>query len=238
MPNDNLNRHWGVVFPDADNARPDGLLAYGGDLRPITLLHAYSRGIFPWYSRGDPILWWSPDPRCVLFPAQFHISRRSLRKILHSNFYCSIDKAFTQVIEECAGPRRSGGGTWLLPEMIAAYIGLHNLGFAHSVEIWQNGRLAGGIYGVAIGRVFFGESMFHHVSEASRAALCCLVHSMRSRGHILLDCQQASPHMLAMGAREIARQQFVALVQKAAAMPDNPVWRQDLTLVNDFLARG
>lgn len=220
-----------IRFPDPEEAPADGLLAYGGNLEPQTLICAYSQTIFPWYSEGDPILWWSPDPRCILVPAAFQISARSRRKIRNSGFRFSVDRAFREVIHGCALPRGAENGTWLLPEMQAAYARLHDLGFAHSVEIWQGDRLAGGIYGVAIGNAFFGESMFRQAPEASRAALLCLVALMRKYGMAFLDCQQDSPHMLAMGACCIQRKQFVALAADACGQsgPDWGAIRQDLT---------
>lgn len=218
--------HWPVVFPNPEKAPADGPLAYGGDLTPATLISAYSQGIFPWYSADSPILWWSPDPRCLLFPADFHISSRSLRKIRHSNFTFSTDQAFARVIAACAAPRARQQGTWILPEMQAAYNGLHKLGFAHSVEIWQYGNLVGGLYGVALGHVFFGESMFHRVDEAARAALCCLVSILSVFQYLFLDCQQDTPHMLAMGAKTVERKKFLALVQKAIAFAPSNYWAQ------------
>ncbi len=210
-------RRWAVTFPSPEKAQPGGLLAWGGDLDPETLVSAYGQGIFPWYSEGDPILWWSPDPRCVLFPNNFHISRRSFRKIRHSQFLFSVDADFAGVIKACAEPRKGAPGTWLLPEMQAAYLRLHERNLAHSIEIWQNGRLVGGLYGVALARVFFGESMFHKTGEASRAAMCCLVRILNERGFLMLDCQQTSPHMLKMGACEISRQKFLEVLDSALA---------------------
>lgn len=209
----------GWQFPDPEMARPDGLLAFGGDLEPATLLQAYSLGIFPWYNEGEPILWHAPNPRCVLFPADFTISKRSLRKIRNSNFTFSFDRAFSQVLVGCAAPRPKQSGTWLIPEMQAAYLNLHLLGFAHSVEIWQQDKLVGGLYGLCLGATFFGESMFRKVSEASRAALVCLIELMRRLGFHLLDCQQATPHMLAMGARELPRWEFRDRIKRGMRKP-------------------
>jgi len=230
MPNSagNFNAgRWPVIFPNPKNAPASGLLAQGGDLEPETLVSAYGQGIFPWYSEGDPILWWSPDPRCILFPYDFHISSRSLRKIMHSGFEFSMDCAFSDVIKACAAPRRNGNGTWLLPEMRAAYLRLHQLNVAHSVEIWQAGGLVGGVYGVSLGRAFFGESMFRTVSEASRAAICCLVAALKQYGFLFLDCQQASPHMLKMGATETGRKNFLNLLRQALATSQKLCWRQE-----------
>lgn len=218
---------WQARFPNPERAPADGLLAYGGDLEPQTLLAAYSQGIFPWYSEGDPILWWSPDPRCILFLDAFHISARSRRKIRNSGFQYSVDRAFKEVMQSCSQPREEDGGTWLLPEMQTAYGLLHELGFAHSVEIWQSKKLVGGIYGVSLGNAFFGESMFRLVPEASRAALLCLVTLMKQHGFSFLDCQLESPHMLAMGATEIPRKQFLEMVAYAAQQPsDIGKWEQ------------
>lgn len=222
MPVENTGRRQ-IRFPDPEKAPADGLLAYGGNLEPQTLLDAYRHGIFPWYSEGDPILWWSPDPRCVLLPANFAISQRSRRKIRNSGFQFSVDRAFSEVIQACALPRADGCGTWLLPEMQLAYTELHTLGFAHSIEIWQHGRLVGGLYGVAIGNAFFGESMFRLASEASRAALHCLVALMNRLGMSFLDCQVVSPHMLAMGAMEIPRKRFLKMVKEQCGQ-SGPGW--------------
>lgn len=233
----NTPGRWQIRFPDPEEATADGLLAYGGNLEPQTLICAYSQSIFPWYSEGDPILWWSPDPRCILLPAAFQISARSRRKIRNSGFRFSVDRAFREVIQGCALPRGSERGAWLLPEMQAAYARLHDLGYAHSVEIWQGDRLAGGIYGVAIGNAFFGESMFRQAPEASRAALLCLVALMRKHDMAFLDCQQDSPHMLAMGACRIPRREFVALAAKACDQsgPDWVAIRQDLAPIENIL---
>lgn len=201
-----------LEFPNPLDAGAGQYIAVGADLEPDTIISAYSQGIFPWYSEGDPILWHCPQPRCVLWPQQWHISQRSTRKIRQSHFEATVNTEFSSVIAACAAPRKDGDGTWLLPEMQEAYIQLHKLGYAHSVEIWQNGQLAGGLYGVALGHIFFGESMFHQVSEASRAAVACLIGLMRTYGFELLDCQQTSPHMVAMGAGEIPREEFLDFV--------------------------
>ncbi len=199
--------------------REDGLVAVGGDLRPERLLYAYARGIFPWYDAHSPILWWSPDPRCVLPFNKFHIPSRLKRKIKNGPFSCTLNKAFGLVINECATVSRNGlggtGNTWLLPEMQAAYKKLHELGFALSAECWREGQLVGGIYGVAIGKAFFGESMFHHVSDASKIALNFLVENLIEQGFELFDCQQDTPHMLNMGACYITRSSFNYLLNKA-----------------------
>ncbi|HSC70687.1 MAG TPA: leucyl/phenylalanyl-tRNA--protein transferase [Candidatus Methylomirabilis sp.] len=202
-------------FPDVKEAlaEPNGLLAVGGDLSSARLLSAYRRGIFPWYSEDQPILWWSPDPRCVLFPKNLKVSR-SLRATLRKNrFQVSMDRAFRQVMGECAGPRRGQPGTWVTPDLIEAYDGLHRLGYAHSVESWRDGRLVGGLYGVALGRVFFGESMFAQEADASKVCLVHLVSHLRDREFTLIDCQVPSPHLESLGAVTIPRQRFIDMLK-------------------------
>ena len=186
----------------------------GGDLSPSRLLLAYSLGIFPWYGEENPILWWSPDPRCVLFPEKLHVPS-SLRRILNGGrFFFTEDACFEQVIRSCSAIGRPGQeGTWIVPEMIEAYIRLHRMGFAHSVEVWQDGELAGGLYGVQIGRVFSGESMFHHVSDASKCGFVHLVSWLRGRGVALIDCQQTTPHMTRFGAEEMPRERYSELLR-------------------------
>lgn len=194
-------------FPPVEEAEEIGLLAVGGDLSPRRLLLAYSLGIFPWYNPGEPILWWSPDPRCVLYPEQVHISR-SLRRVLRrGDFEVSFDQDFTAVINGCR-IARSDEGTWITPEMQQAYLDLHRLGYAHSVECWQEGRLVGGLYGISLGRCFFGESMFSAVSNASKVALVRLCAELKQLGFRMLDCQQTSDHLLSLGATEIPRTRF------------------------------
>ncbi|TVR01906.1 MAG: leucyl/phenylalanyl-tRNA--protein transferase [Desulfovibrionales bacterium] len=209
-----------ILFPPVEHAEPDGLLAVGGDLSPERLLHAYSKGIFPWYGPGSPILWWTPDPRLVLFPQELHIPR-SLGKLMRkSSFHVSFDRDFPRVIAHCAAmPRRGGPGTWLVPEMQIAYNLLHDVGLAHSVEIWEDGVLVGGLYGVALGRVFFGESMFHVRPNASKFALVHLVRRLRRWNFQMVDCQQTTPHMQRFGAREIRRPEFMAILEEATIQP-------------------
>ena len=202
---------YAAQFPSPGCCTAEGILCAGGDLLPARLLAAYSRGIFPWYGEDMPLLWWCPDPRCVLPPDAFHLPRRSARALRNHPFELRMDTAFSRVIRACAAPRRDSEGTWILPEMIAAYERLHALGYAHSVEAWRDGELLGGLYGVALGRAFFGESMFHLCPEASRAALAGLVAFLRERDFLLLDCQQATPHMLAMGARVLTQDQYAYL---------------------------
>ncbi len=204
-------------FPPLEAARKDGLLCFGGDLHPERLLAAYSRGIFPWYEAGLPILWWSPDPRCVLPLDAFHLPRRSARHLRNNPFELTFNAAFSEVIHACAAPRHEGGGTWILPEMAEAYECLHHMGYAHSVEAWYEGELVGGLYGVGLGRAFFGESMFHVLPEASRAALAGLVALLRLRGVTLLDCQQETPHIMKMGGVLLPRELFVQKLDQALA---------------------
>lgn len=205
-------------FPPLDQAlrEPPGLLAAGGDLSPARLLTAYERGVFPWYSAQQPILWWSPDPRMVLFPEEFNCSR-SLRKTLRNGPYSTrVDHAFSAVIRGCAAPRRSGPDTWLNAEMIASYERLHGLGFGHSIEAYCADELVGGVYGIQLGQVFFGESMFSRRRDASKVALARLVEECRVRDIKLIDCQVASAHLASLGARELSRGQFVALLHQYA----------------------
>jgi leucyl/phenylalanyl-tRNA--protein transferase len=210
-------------FPDPGSAlsNPDGLLAIGGDLSPERLLAAYRRGIFPWFEQGQPILWWSPDPRAVLSPGTIHVSR-SLKRTLRRDLYTvSVDQDFTGVITACA-ETRAGTGTWITPEMIRAYTELHRLGFAHSVETWSGGELAGGIYGVALGGAFFGESMFSTRADASKVALVALGELLEDRGVELIDCQVASDHLSRLGARLMERGAFL---DRLEALVDRPMDR-------------
>ena len=197
-------------FPPTDQALdyPQGLLAIGGDLSPTRLINAYRQGIFPWYSQGQPILWWSPAPRCVIVPDRVHVSRRLRRRYNQGRYSVTADRAFAQVIEACTAPRRDQPETWITPEMQSAYNRLHEIGVAHSVEVSVNGELAGGIYGLALGRVFFGESMFSRHVDASKVALVALCRQLHRWGFTLLDCQVSNSHLLSMGAREIPRQEF------------------------------
>ncbi len=204
-----------VGFPNPVDAEPDGLLAVGGDLSPRRLIAAYAQGIFPWYSEGSPILWWSPDPRCVLFPDRFHLPRSLARTLRRGTFHCTMNTAFEAVLEGCAGGRRAEEGTWLLPEMRAAYLQLHRLGLAHSFEAWHNDELAGGLYGVLLGRVFFGESMFYRVPDASKAALAFLVETLKTRGVELIDCQQVTNNLVRFGAEALPRAIFLELLSHA-----------------------
>lgn len=209
-------------FPDPMQASSDGLLAFGGDLSLKRLVESYARGIFPWYGPGDPILWWSPDPRLILVPDDLHISK-SLRRVLNrGEFEVTADEAFGSVILGCADtPRSDGPGTWLVPEMIRAYTQLHQAGWAHSFEAWKDGDLVGGLYGVAIGRVFFGESMFHRCSDASKVAFVHCVRLLREWGFRLIDCQQTTHHLLRFGAKEVPRSKFLAMLARLRQEPPN-----------------
>src|SRR5487761_2637099 len=192
-------------FPPLNSAlkHPNGLLAAGADLSPRRLLSAYRSGIFPWYAQGEPILWWSPDPRMVLFPRELRISRSLARKLRSGHYEVRLDSAFAQVMEYCAAPRRDSGGTWISAEMQAAYCQLHERGYAHSVETWIDGNLAGGLYGVAIGRAFYGESMFARAADASKIALAHLCRHLERLGFAVIDCQMSTAHLASLGAREV-----------------------------------
>lgn len=215
-----------LSFPPLARAlrEPDGLLAAGGDLRPERILAAYRHGCYPWYQQGQPILWWSPDPRFVLFPDELHISR-SLGKVLRRQiFEVSYDKAFDRVIDACAGPRSYADGTWVTDAMRQAYQQLHRLGHAHSVEVWQAGELVGGLYGLCIGQVFFGESMFSHVDNASKTAFAHLVPDLKRWGIRLIDCQMQTRHLASFGARAIDRQAFAELLAQLVDQPNSADW--------------
>ncbi len=224
-----LSPDTGLDFPPVESASPEGLLAVGGDLRPERLLLAYRRGIFPWYSDGQPILWWSPDPRAVLFPEKLKVSR-SLRKTLRTGkFTVTLDTCFREVMTACAQPRpQRAGGTWITPAMIEAYVKLHELGHAHSAEVWREKTLVGGLYGVAFGGVFFGESMFARETDASKVAFATLVRQLARWGGTLIDCQQYTAHLARFGAEEIRRDRFLQLLASALALPDRRgPWRFD-----------
>lgn len=205
------------AFPPTEQAlaEPNGLLAAGGSLSPAWLLTAYRRGIFPWYEEGQPLLWWTPDPRMILEPGAMHLSR-SLRKTLRrGEFRVSADTAFEEVIDGCAAPRGDLAGTWITPAMRRGYVDLHRQGFAHSIEVWRGDRLAGGVYGIALGRAFFGESMFSREPDASKVALANLSKLLRNWEFELIDCQVSSPHLVSLGAKEIPRKEFEARLQAA-----------------------
>jgi leucyl/phenylalanyl-tRNA--protein transferase len=223
----------GDPFPPVELAMsdPNGLLAAGGDLSPERLVDAYSHGIFPWFSRGDPLLWWSPDPRMVLVPDELHVTR-SLRRVLRAGRYTvTFDGAFRDVMLGCAEPREGQDGTWITPGMVRAYTRLASLGYAHSAEAWADGALAGGLYGVAIGRMFFGESMFARHSDASKVALVHLVRQLQRWGFRLIDCQMSTAHLASLGAREIPRSAFVGEVERLVKEAPVPgPWRPDADL--------
>ena len=199
-----------LIFPSPYLASKEGLLAIGGDLSPNRLLLAYSNGIFPWYSEGEPILWWSPDPRLVLYPAELKVSR-SLKKVFKQDIFAvTLDRAFREVITECAQVRlENHEGTWIVDDMVQAYCRLHESGFAHSVEAWQDNRLVGGLYGVSLGKCFFGESMFTRITNASKVALVTLVEHLGQLDFALIDCQITTAHLTRFGAREISRAHYL-----------------------------
>lgn len=204
-----------LSFPSPEMADTTGLLAIGGDLRPERLILAYVNGIFPWYNADEPILWWSPDPRLVLFPSKLHVSKRLKRTLSSNRFQITFDKAFEQTIRACGESRLAKGeDTWLNEDMIQAYITLHEMGFAHSTETWLNGELVGGLYGVAIGQVFYGESMWTKVTDASKTAFVTLVHKLVEWDFQLIDCQVTTTHLLSFGAEEIPRSLFLKLLHR------------------------
>ena len=226
--------HFCSSFPPVEHAltEPNGLLAAGGDLSPQRLLEAYSKGIFPWFNEDDPIFWWSPDPRMVLFPHELKISR-SLRKTLKKGHYhIRTDFSFTQVMHACASPRKGQAGTWIHPEMIAAYTALHEMGLAHSVETWIDGKLAGGLYGVALGKAFFGESMFSYVADASKIAFVHLVKQLQYWNFGLIDCQVKTGHLASLGAREIPRIEFSQILSTLISpLESGGKWNLDRVLI-------
>ena len=215
-------------FPPLETAlsEPNGLLAIGRTLTVPTLLEAYSQGIFPWFNRGEPILWWSPDPRMILMPAELHVSRSLAQRLRRGGFEVTADRAFEPVMRACAAPRPGDSGSWISERMIRAYRQLHEAGFAHSIETWMDGELAGGLYGVAIGRAFFGESMFTHRTDASKIALVSLARQLQEWRFGLIDCQMRTAHLASMGAREIPRREFAARIRELVLEPPiSPPWR-------------
>lgn len=204
------------LFPPLAQAlnRPNGLLAAGGELSPVRLLDAYRHGIFPWFSQGDPILWWSPDPRMVMFPSEFRISHSLCKTLSKGAYEVRTNSAFEQVMRACSAPREGENGTWITDEMIAAYCELHRLGYAHSVEVWMENQLVGGLYGVSVGRMFYGESMFSRRTNTSKIALAHLARQLERWNFGLIDCQMYTPHLSSLGAREIPRAEFVAWLQE------------------------
>ena len=215
-------------FPSTEQAleSPNGLLAAGGELTPAWLVDAYRKGIFPWYSDEDPILWWSPDPRMILLPAQFKRRRSLAKRLRHGGFSVTLDQQFIQVVEACAAPRKNEPGTWINPDMRRAYQRLHELGIAHSIEVHRDGELVGGLYGLAMGPVFFGESMFSRQPDASKIALAYLAGAMQRHGGELIDCQMHTPHLASLGATTVARNTFINyleqwLPEKAFRLPSS-----------------
>lgn len=215
-------------FPLVEQAldEPDGLLAAGADLTPGRLLDAYRHGIFPWFNEGDPILWWSPDPRIVLAPQDFHVSHSLRKRLRQRQFTVTADTAFAAVLDACAAPRPDAGGTWLTPPMKAAYFALHEQGYAHSIEVWMDGALAGGIYGVGLGRMFFAESMFSRRTDGSKIALAYLAAQLGRWGFPMIDCQLETDHLLSLGAVAVPRRQFAVEVARLVREPA-PSWVLD-----------
>jgi leucyl/phenylalanyl-tRNA--protein transferase len=204
-----------LLFPDPELAEEDGLLGVGGDLSPERLLLAYANGIFPWFSKGEPIMWWSPDPRCVLRPEKLKISTSLRQALKKGNYEVRFDTCFEEVIRQCSAAKRKGQrGTWITKEMVEAYIRLHELGFAHSTEVFMDGKLVGGLYGLSIGGTYSGESMFHLRPEASKIALYHLVERLKERGFPLIDCQVTNQHLLSLGAEEMPRKEFLKQLVK------------------------
>ncbi len=208
------------LFPDPELSLPDGLLAIGGDLSPLRLLEAYQHGIFPWFNPEDPILWWSPDPRMVLFPERLKI-HRSMRPYFNKKKYrLSMDTAFKQVMRSCAETDRKGQrGTWINEQMIESYTSLHEMGYAHSVEVWQKDKLVGGLYGLALGKVFFGESMFSNMANASKFGFIALTLQLKEQNYRLIDCQQETPHLRSLGAENISRKKFLQILRQNREEP-------------------
>ncbi|HNP34576.1 MAG TPA: leucyl/phenylalanyl-tRNA--protein transferase [Woeseiaceae bacterium] len=225
------------AFPDVSRAlaEPDGLLAAGGDLSPERLLYAYQRGIFPWYDEGQPILWWSPNPRCVFYPGAYRVSKRLRRDLKKHDATVSFNRAFNAVVEACAGPRAQQDGTWITTDIMTAYARLHELGWAHSVEIWRGDRLIGGMYGLAIGKAFFGESMFSREDNGSKLALLSLCSVLREHQFEILDCQVVSEHLLTLGAVAIPREDFTAILARACEPAESfACWPQELLPIQAF----
>jgi len=215
-----------LSFPPLETAmrEPNGLLAAGGDLSPQRLLAAYRHGCFPWYQEGQPLLWWSPDPRTVLYPEELHVSRSLAKKLRQGVFDVTFDRAFRDVIEGCAAPRDYADGTWITTPMQNAYIKLHQIGVAHSVEVWQDGQLVGGLYGLAMGRLFFGESMFSRTTDASKVGFVTLVERLRDWDFRLIDCQMPTQHLASFGARTIPRRIFAEALTKYLDEPGPARW--------------
>ncbi|MFN2334855.1 MAG: leucyl/phenylalanyl-tRNA--protein transferase [Wenzhouxiangellaceae bacterium] len=215
-----LSGESGAGFPDPRQCRhPDGLVAVGGDLSRTRLLNAYRHGIFPWFEPGGPLLWWSPDPRAVLFPGHVHVSRRLARSLRQQKLEITVNRDFAAVIDACAAPRSAAGGTWITHEMREAYLELHQLGDAHSVEAWFRGELVGGLYGVSIGRIFFAESKFHHQRDASKIVLIELMQRLEQNGFLFCDCQLWNSHLEQFGVRMVDREDFLRLLEYGIKLP-------------------
>lgn len=215
-----------LSFPPLEKAmrEPNGLLAAGGDLSPQRLLAAYRQGCFPWYQDGQPILWWSPDPRTVLYPDELHVSRSLRKRMRHGQFRVTFDQAFAAVIRGCAEPRSYADGTWITTPMHQAYLKLHEMGVAHSVEVWEGEKLVGGLYGLAMGQLFFGESMFSRTTDASKVGFVTLVEQLRDWGFQLIDCQMPTAHLASFGARSISRRHFAETLAKYLDQPSTARW--------------
>lgn len=223
-------------FPAPNRAMrdPNGLLAIGGDLSVPRLMRAYSGGIFPWYNPNEPILWWCPDPRAVLAPDDFHVSHSLEKRIRKPDYAVSLDRAFADVLDGCTGSRRGSHGTWLGPDMKRAYLELFAAGHAHSAEVWRDGRLVGGLYGVALGRVFFGESMFSTATDGSKLALYWLCRQLKAWSFELIDCQIASQHLRTLGAAEIPRERFLSRLRTALQHPSRTgTWKYEIEVPDD-----
>ena len=238
MTTDNpIRLHWldprnpRQAFPPPGSAMrdPNGLLAIGGDLSVTRMIRAYSQGIFPWYNPDEPILWWCPDPRAVLEPSAFRISRSFAKTLRRGDFAVTLNHCPAQVLDACAGPRRGSRGTWLGPDMRSAYLELHETGFCQSIEVWRHGRLIGGLYGVSIGRAFFGESMFSREPDASKIALAFLCRQLQDWRYELIDCQISSQHLQSLGAVDISRERFLAMLRQAVGVPGRTgKWRFEI----------
>lgn len=222
-------------FPPVEQAleQPDGLLAAGGSLATKRLVEAYSSGIFPWFNDGDPILWWSPNPRTILRPGKVHVSHSLKKRLKKGEYFVSVDCAFVRVLDGCAAPRPGDNGTWLSPAMRRAYTSLHNAGLAHSIEVWMDGELAGGVYGVAIGRMFFGESMFARRSDASKIGIVVLAQQLERWRFPFIDCQLETAHLMSLGAEHLPRRKFVAEIARLVK-ERGPSWRLDADLTGSL----
>ncbi|ABC29166.1 leucyl/phenylalanyl-tRNA--protein transferase [Hahella chejuensis KCTC 2396] len=217
-------------FPHPDSALkdPNGLLCVGGDLHPARLRLAYENGIFPWFSEDQPILWWSPDPRCIIRHEDLHISRSMRRFLRNSGLTYSFDQHFTLVVQACAAPRSYSNETWITRDMLQAYSDLHQIGVAHSIEVWRESELVGGLYGLAIGRCFFGESMFSKETNASKAAFITLVRQLHAWGYRLIDCQVPNPHLLSLGACQISRKEFLSILEIEVRADFSHPWKMTI----------